>query len=116
MPYLISIPIILFFHGLISWFNDNSIQGEVYNSKTKEAIPYVNIWIKQKDIRLTSNSEGKFIFKINPSFYQDTIVFSSIGYKPFLITIKQLLAEKNPKKLILLQEDNFALQEVLVRP
>lgn len=116
MPYLISIPIVLLFHGLISWFSYDSIQGEVYTSKTKEAIPYVNIWIKQKDIRLTSNSEGKFIFRVNSSFYQDTVVFSAIGYKPLLITIKQLLAEKNPKTIIFLQEDTFPLQEVLIRP
>jgi len=46
--------------------------------ETKEAIPYVNIWIKGGNVGTTSNQKGEFEINIDSSA---VIVFSAIGFE-----------------------------------
>lgn len=116
MVNILGLIVILSLNWLLAGLNNKPISGEIYNAATQEPVPYVNIWVKAAGIRLTSNADGKFILNLNSEFAGDTIVFSSIGYKPFATPIRQLLENKLVSKKIYLHEDIVPLQEVLIRP
>ena len=56
----------------------SQIKGVIIDSKTKERVPYVNIWVENENIGTTSNENGEF--ELNNATNNKTIVFSSIGY------------------------------------
>ena len=59
---------------------NNSISGILFDKKTKEPIPNVNIYISNTTWGTTSNSDGTFkISSIFPGSHE--IVFSMIGYE-----------------------------------
>jgi len=71
--------VILIILFLVSYLTNCQIKATVIDSKTGRVIPYVNIWIKDKNIGTTSNEEGKFVLNNIEKFQK--IVFSAIGYE-----------------------------------
>jgi hypothetical protein len=87
------------------------LSGRVYNKKNKEPIPFVNIYIKNKNIGTISNDNGNFIFKIPLENANDSVFFSSIGYITIAEKINELSANQN---IILLNEIYVKIKEVTV--
>lgn len=87
------------------------LNGRVYNKKTKEPIPFVNIYIKNKNIGTISNDNGNFIFKIPLDNANDSVFFSSIGYITMASKINELQTNQN---MILLDEIFVKIKEVTV--
>lgn len=58
----------------------------IIDSKTKEKIPYVNIWVENENIGTTSNEKGEFELKINNT---KIILFSAIGFETRKISSDQ---------------------------
>ena len=87
------------------------LNGGVYNKRTNEPIPFVNIYIKNKNIGTISNSNGIFIFKIPLENSNDSVFFSSIGYVTLAKKISDLQASQNR---ILLNEISVKIKEVTV--
>lgn len=56
----------------------SQIKGIVFDSISKEPIPYVNIWVENENIGATSDQNGKFEFSGLSS--EKVLVFSAIGY------------------------------------
>lgn len=87
------------------------VVGQVLNSADKSPIPYVNISFKNSQTGVQSNEEGYFI--IRTTNRQNTLVFSSVGYKKQEIRIK---AGKSVGMQVEMDEENTLLQEVFVIP
>jgi hypothetical protein len=79
----------------ITCFSQNVITGSVIDSKDRTPIPFVNIKIKDTNIGTISNIEGNYELLIPEKYFEDTIVFSSIGYSQKEMCIQDIC--KNQK-------------------
>lgn len=61
------------------------ITGEIIDSETNDAVPYVHVVNKSAELGTVSNTEGRFWITMNKS---DTLLFSAIGFETFAFTIK----------------------------
>lgn len=90
---------------LVSNLGFGQLKGVVINSKTKEHIPYVNIWVKNENKGTTSSEKGEFELKIEDS---ELILFSALGYET-----KQILSDSIQNKIELKPFIN-ELEEVFI--
>lgn len=81
-------------------------KGVVTDSITKEPISFVNIWVKNKFIGTTTDSNGNF--KIENVSSNDTLIISYLGYKPI-----ELLAKKTIN--IELSSEIENLEEIVIQ-
>lgn len=92
---------------------ENSISGEIKDSKNNSNLDYVNIGISNKNTGTISDLKGNFNLKLNNKVSpNDTIVFSHIGFETKKIMVSQLQSDNN--KIILEPSEN-TLREVLVK-
>lgn len=88
--------------------------GRIVDAETKQAIPYVNIGVFQKNIGTVSDENGKFELKFSGnSIATDSIVFSHIGYQLLKFAPSQL---DNSIGDIPLYPTSTLLQEVSIKP
>jgi hypothetical protein len=88
--------------------------GRIIDAETKQAIPYVNIGVFQKNIGTVSDENGKFELKFSGnSIATDSIVFSHVGYQILKFAPIQL---DNSIGEIQLYPASTLLQEVSVKP
>lgn len=112
------IKLILFF--IITGFLNLSSHGQSNNATLKgivsdpSGIPLdmVNIGLKDYPIGTSSNRKGEFLLRV-PARKDVVVVFSSIGYKPFVDTIRAG-AEETVFRKITLETYNQELAEVMV--
>ncbi|TYC07439.1 carboxypeptidase-like regulatory domain-containing protein [Bizionia gelidisalsuginis] len=79
---------------LISNICFSQLKSVIIDSKTKEKIPYVNIWVENENIGTTSNEKGEFELEVNKT---KIILFSAIGFETKRISsdsIKNILELK----------------------
>ena len=79
------------------------IKGIVVDENNKP-IPYVNIWVENKNIGTTSEENGEFIINAQAN---ERLFFSAMGFE------KKTVDAKDAKKVVL-KEDTFALDEVVI--
>ena len=93
-------------------FAQSTITGTIFNSETKDKVPYVSIGIESKSTGTVSNNNGEFSLKIGENISQsDSVTFSSIGFK----TIKYTIADVNKvANKIYLVPVTYELDEVIV--
>jgi hypothetical protein len=82
--------------------------------KSNQGIPYVNIYLQNRQVGMITDSMG--YFSINQTLIDnninDTIVFSSLGYKIIKESIKDIKEGNN----IILSENSITIPELLVYP
>ncbi|MBI9063154.1 MAG: carboxypeptidase-like regulatory domain-containing protein [Marinilabiliaceae bacterium] len=88
----------------------NPIDGVIKDAKTKESIPFANVIIQNTTIGTITDLDGNF--SLGSQSLPITITVSLMGYKSQEITIDNL----NNPLVIHLEEDVFALNEVVVKP
>lgn len=94
-----------------SSFGQLIISGKVKN-KQCETIPYANIGIKRGKVGTVSMDDGKFNISIPDSLINDSLTFSSIGFKDKSYLISSL---KNKTNLdVVLDEKIISLSEVKI--
>lgn len=99
----------------IAHAQDKELKGKVISTGNSQALPYVNITIPRKGVSTVSNEDGVFIFKFpGNNDPQDSIIFSSIGYKPQAISINDALKHKDI--VVALTESVQELKEVVIKP
>jgi hypothetical protein len=54
------------------------VQGTVTDGTTYEPIPFVNVWVLNKDKGTTADENGKYILAAAEA--TDTLLFSAVGY------------------------------------
>ena len=84
------------------------LKGKITDQKTKETIPYVNIYDSTSNIAITADSNGYFEVVLPEASYH--FEFSSIGYQPIE---KEITLTKDAILLVQMQQD-VQLQEVTV--
>ncbi|MFK7806776.1 MAG: carboxypeptidase-like regulatory domain-containing protein [Saprospiraceae bacterium] len=93
-------------------FAQQSINGTVNTSDNKE-LSYVNIGIVGTTTGTVSDDHGKFTLYLNAvPKATDTLRFSRIGYKSQSFALVEISEELN----VLLEEEAFELDEIVVKP
>ncbi len=93
---------------------EKKVIGRLVDAETKQAIPYVNIGVFQKNIGTVSDENGYFVLGFSDySTASDSIIFSHIGYQTVKYTISQLLKSVGD---IPLYPESTLLQEVSIKP
>ncbi len=87
------------------------ISGSIIDKKTKEPLPFINIIFKGTNIGTTSDTSG--IFKLETSQTVDSIIVSGIGFKKQILFIKKNQSQRID---ILLEDDNYNLKEITIKP
>ena len=95
-------------------FSQETYQGKISDSKTGNALAYVNIGIVGKNIGTVSNSEGNFKIVFDEKFDEDTLRISMIGYKSLEFKVIDFKNEIHNKPLIQLEQGVFALEEIRI--
>ncbi len=78
----------LFFITLVSVNAQTVVTGKIIDSKTKSAVPFVNVLIFGTKTGTQTDSTGTFSIKINDS-NQSKLQFTSVGYRSEIVTIKK---------------------------
>ncbi|HKL02267.1 MAG TPA: carboxypeptidase-like regulatory domain-containing protein, partial [Cryomorphaceae bacterium] len=85
------------------------VSGKVYDSETKEPLPFVNVAFKDSKIGTTTDIEGSY--RIETYYASDSIVASFVGYIPNAYKVKR---DESQKIDIYLSPGSFSLSEVVV--
>jgi hypothetical protein len=86
--------------------------GRLYNELI-EPLPYAHVLVLNNSRGTITDPNGKFSFVVQKN---DTIMFSSLGYKRKIMVIPDTLSEPYLHRDIFLETDTFMIQEVEVYP
>ncbi|WP_298504777.1 carboxypeptidase-like regulatory domain-containing protein [uncultured Maribacter sp.] len=85
-------------------------EGHVYDHKTKEPIPYVNLSFLNTLKGTSTDDNGHFYIDVQESFLEKQLHISSLGYNDTIVTAKDIYKSKK----FHLVEESFELDEVVV--
>lgn len=85
-------------------------EGKVYDERTKEPIPYVNLSFLNTLKGTSTDEEGYFFLDIPKTHLDKKVHISSLGYKDTIVEAKKLFQEKH----IDMVAESFELDEVVV--
>lgn len=85
------------------------IAGYVFESESLEPIPHVNIYVQRTRRGTITNQSGYFILK---AALNDTIVFSSMGYKRKYAVVTDSVKERTDELIILMEKKYYELMSV----
>ncbi|MGI4762115.1 MAG: carboxypeptidase-like regulatory domain-containing protein [Janthinobacterium lividum] len=88
-----------------------AISGRVTDARTGQPLPFVNIGVVGKALGTVSNEQGQYGLAFQENLANDTVRVSYLGYRPLLLTLRQLRAQPN----LLLSPAAVALAEVRVQ-
>jgi len=106
--------IILFFlsSNVLLW--GQQISGTVFEMNGDIPVEYVNIGIVGKNVGTVSDQNGKYTLQIYPEHYDDTLMFSCIGYHSYSVRVSDFVRMNNGN--VSLEKRFYDLSEVVVRP
>lgn len=96
---------LIFFNLQISNAQSVLLQGTVVDAKTNERLPFVHITVNKGALGTISDIDGKFKLLIDIPIEQ--VVFSYVGYEPFIYEVKEpedLKPLRNPLKIQLFEQ------------
>ncbi len=85
-------------------------EGKVYDSKTKEPIPYVNLSFLNTLKGTSTDDNGYFFLDIPTAYLNKQVHISSLGYKDSIVVAKSIYEAKQFN----LVEESFELDEVVL--
>ncbi|ADV49712.1 hypothetical protein Celal_2423 [Cellulophaga algicola DSM 14237] len=102
---------LLFILGLnVLTAQDIFFEGVVYDSKTEETIPFVNLSFLNTLKGTSSDEEGHFFMNLPSSFLEKQLHISSLGYKDTIVAAAAIFKAKRFN----LVPESFELNEVVV--
>ncbi len=93
--------------------NEKFITGKIFNSETKEEIPFATIQLIVNKIGVISNSNGDFKLTNIPEFKTDSISIRSIGFQNKKFAFDSL--QRKEGNVIFLDPAIFKLEEITVK-
>lgn len=110
-----SLIVFLIMCGMITF--GQTYSGTVYDSKTREPLPFVSIGVLNKGIGTVAQADGQFTITIPVEFVNDTLRFSMVGYTSVEWTASQFRSKFSGGQIsILMEEAENLLAEVVIRP
>ncbi len=112
--FLYSFLLLVFFNAPTLIAQSVLIQGTVVDVKTNERLPFVHITVNKGALGTITDIDGKFKLSIDIPIEQ--IVFSYIGYEPFIYQVKEpedLKPLRSPLKIQLFEQSR-ALAQITV--
>lgn len=108
---------VIIFVTLRTISNGQVVEGIIFDEKTKEPVPFVNVALIDKNIGTVSNERGEFIIPISSSNYSDIIGFSSIGYSTIEMKVETLInsSSKNATNIYLIPK-TYSISEIIIKP
>lgn len=110
MNRIIATFLVYFLFSTITIAQNIVIEGVIKEAKSKEALPYANIFLQKDFLGTISNQYGQFKIILPQEKGNDSLVISYLGYKTQTIRISTV---KNPLE-IFLNEDQGILNEVVI--
>jgi len=89
---------------------DVLFEGHVYDGKTKEPIPYVNLSFLNTLKGSSTDEQGHFFLDVPKHFLDKQVHISSLGYNDTIVDARTLYASKRMNMV----EESFELDEVVV--
>ncbi len=108
-PKWVLLIIVLLLIALDASSQKTTVRGTVYDSETKEPLPFVNVAFKNSKIGTTTDIDGNY--RIETYYATDSIQASFVGYKPRAYKVEKDVEQKID---IFLNSGSFALKEVVV--
>ncbi|HAS35978.1 MAG TPA: hypothetical protein DCS15_05790 [Flavobacteriales bacterium] len=93
-------------------FSQISIEGNLKDSATGEALAYANVYFQKSYQGSLSNLEGDFIVSSDSVYKNDTLVMSLIGYETLKLPVSGI---KSPLQLTMTSK-SYQLHEVVILP
>ncbi len=85
------------FAGLVSFGSlaqsGGTVRGQVIDSNTGEALPYVTIYARTQKIGTIANETGRFSLRVSSAGPGDVITISLVGYKTLRLSLPTLFAK-----------------------
>ena len=97
---------------LIGLMAKAQVTGRVIDSKTREALDYVNVYYDGKNVGEQTDEDGRFVIKEDSTWKELTI--STMGYQTQTIKLKDF--GKNKDITVKLVPDSKTLSAVTVQP
>jgi hypothetical protein len=94
----------------IGFAQDVLLEGYILDGKNNNPIPYANLSFLNTLKGTSSDEKGHFYIDVPESYVEKKVHISSLGYKDTILPAKTILDNKK----ILLQEDTYELDEVVV--
>lgn len=88
------------------------IRGKVFDSETRQPLPFSSIFLVGRTIGTISNEDGEFLLKLSSSEMGQVLRISCIGYKYFQAPVSDLV---NSQANYYLDADIISIQEVIIR-
>lgn len=85
------------------------IEGKVVDADSLQSLPSVHVRIRNSNLGGVTEADGRFRIRVNPT---DSIVFSSVGYKPYLIVPADSSASSLQNLIIPMEPQITVLDEV----
>ncbi len=95
----------------LSWAQTTKVSGRIFDSESKEPLPFVNVLFKGTKIGTSSDFDGNF--SVSTTENVDSILFSYIGYIPKSKSVKKGQSQEIKVEL---QVNSVALKEVVIKP
>ena len=116
MKKSISLFSLLFFATFLFAQNDITVTGNIYDSETKQSLPYVNIGFVEKAVGTVSDEGGYFQLDYSSAkiSFDDVLQISSIGYETKKIKASEFYAQLGKSNKIYLKPEPFNLDEVVI--
>jgi len=111
MKFIIILFLVVGSNGLLY---GQTISGTVFEKDSETSIEYVNIGIFGKNIGTVSDQNGKYTLQIKPDYFNDTLVFSCIGYQSYSVKVSDFINLNNGN--VRLEKRSYDITEVVVRP
>ncbi|HEY4196048.1 MAG TPA: carboxypeptidase-like regulatory domain-containing protein, partial [Mucilaginibacter sp.] len=61
------------------------VTGVITDAKTKQTLPFVNVFAADSSVNVTADDEGKYVLQSQKPFHQ--IKVSYVGYKPMVLNV-----------------------------
>jgi len=100
----------MFFLFAMAYGQEVLIEGHVYDSRSKEPIPYVNLSILNTLKGTSTDDKGHFFVEVPEAFLGKQVHISALGYEDQIITVENV---KNAGQ-VFLKEAAFELEEVVI--
>jgi hypothetical protein len=78
---------LLLFSSLTTFAQVTKVSGVVTDAKTRQTLPFVNVFSGDSTVNVTSDSDGKYSLESKPGKSFNQIKVSYVGYKPAIINV-----------------------------